>query len=143
MATKGTKKKPTKQVETTVEIKGNASLIDENIKSEIETIDQGMNNNETNVQKKEINEHLFTIDVSNYGIKKDEAEKLVNIALKFYFENKDKTFIISESEEIKEEDDKSDKINTLISDYEKSLKLFNYVPKNKILSFLKLIKENL
>jgi hypothetical protein len=101
-----------------------------------------MDSKTDNVQNIIENEHLFTIDVSNYGIKKDEAEKLVNTALKFYFENKDKTFVVESEVEITETKEEGNMLN-LITEYEKTLKLFNYVPKNKVISFLKVLKENI
>jgi len=103
---------------------------------------QEMDSKTDNVQNIIENEHLFTIDVSNYGIKKDEAEKLVNTALKFYFENKDKTFVVESEVEITETKEEGNMLN-LITEYEKTLKLFNYVPKNKVISFLKVLKENI
>ena len=95
------------------------------------------------VQKEEKNEHLFSVNVSDYGIKKDEAEKLINSAIRFYFENKDKVFVEPKEEESVEQSEESSNIIELINEYEKSLKLFNYIPKNKVLSFLKALKENL
>jgi hypothetical protein len=123
--------------------KGRKKTVKEKVE-ETETTLQNLDTKEVNVQKEEKNEHLFSIDVSNYGIKKDEAEKLVNTALKFYFENKDKSFVEPKIEdELEQEVKEPSDLVGMINDYEKSLKLFNYVPKNKVLSFLKTLKENL
>jgi hypothetical protein len=138
-------KKTTKKTNKTEEVINDSLLQQEEIKkseSVKKEIIQEMDSKTDNVQNIVENEHLFTVDVSNYGIKKDEAEKLVNTALKFYFENKDKTFVVESEVEITETKEESNILN-LISEYEKTLKLFNYVPKNKVLSFLKILKENL
>jgi hypothetical protein len=138
-------KRTTKKNNKTEEVINDSLLQQEEIKkseSVKKEIIQEMDSKTDNVQNIVENEHLFTVDVSNYGIKKDEAEKLVNTALKFYFENKDKTFVVESEVEITETKEESNILN-LISEYEKTLKLFNYVPKNKVLSFLKILKENL
>jgi BioD-like phosphotransacetylase family protein len=133
MAPRGTKKKTIKE-ENHIEIKNIEEVVVEkpvvDIKSE-------------SVQKEEKNEHLFSVDVSNYDIKKDEAEKLINTAIKFYFENKDKVFVNVQLDVEISESEKDNNIIILINDFEKGLKLFNYIPKNKVLSFLKSLKENL
>lgn len=85
--------------------------------------------------------NLFSVDLSNYGLKKDEAEKFINNAIKFYFENRDKNFVVSEEETTL--DTKNTDVSPVINEFEKSLKLFNYVPKQKVLNFLKELKEKL
>lgn len=129
MAAKGTKKK-TEKPKDKVEIKNVEETVVDTHKVDIKS----------EPVQEEKNEHLFSVDVSNYGIKKDEAEKLINTAIKFYFENKDKVFVEPKEEEDSEEKDNT-VINDLINEYEKTLKLFNYVPKSKVISFLKSLKE--
>lgn len=94
------------------------------------------------VEKKENHQNLFSIDVSSYGIELDEAEKLINNAIKFYYDNKDKNFV--EDKPLTSEVDHKEKgIHNMIAEYEKSVKFFNFIPKAKVLSFLKSLKEKL
>lgn len=87
-------------------------------------------------------DHMFTLDVSNYGIKKDEAEKLINTAIKFYFENKDKSFSEENAKEVViEQKESSNDLITVLDKFEKELKLYNYIPKQKVLSFIKNLRS--
>jgi hypothetical protein len=99
-----------------------------------DTVDYIEHNTQTN------NSELFAINMSEYGIKTDEAEKFVNTAIKFYFDNRDKVFVENNTVTESETEDNKEVLN-FINDFEKSLKLFNYVPKNKVITFLKKLKE--
>lgn len=142
MAKKNTKKATTKKevaveetpvLETVVTTEPKEEVVEEEIVS-----GDGLLSEDLVVEKED---HLFTMDVSMYGIKKEETEKLINTAIKFYFENKDKV-LVEPSSDVEETKEQSDLLG-LIAEYEKTLKLFNYVPKSKVITFLKTLKENL
>lgn len=83
---------------------------------------------------------LFSMDISKYGIKMEEAEKFVNTALKFYFENKSKV-ILSQQEfdklnEVKPISVDSD-ILEKIKKFEHQIEFKQYIPKNIVSKFLK------
>lgn len=85
---------------------------------------------------------MFVMDISDYGVKVEEAEKFVKTAIKFYFENKDKQ-LVEESSTSKKETNTNidmssviDKINT----FEKGLYKYSYLPKKMVTDFIKDLK---
>lgn len=92
-------------------------------------------------QEKEI----FTMDITEFGVKFEDAEKFVKTAIKFYFENKDKKlFDDNQLESMKTLiNSKSDNNAILekIKRFENQIKMNQYVPKKTVVDFLKDLKQ--
>lgn len=86
---------------------------------------------------------IFTMDISDYGVKVDEAEKFVKKAIKFYFENKDKKLLEVSSTKEKLDNGTNTNISFLINKiniFEKNLYKYNYLPKKIVTDFIKDLK---
>lgn len=86
---------------------------------------------------------IFTMDISDYGVKVDEAEKFVKKAIKFYFENKDKKLLEVSSTKEKLDNGTNTNISFLINKiniFEKNLYKYNYLPKKIVTNFIKDLK---
>lgn len=92
-------------------------------------------------QEKEI----FTMDITEFGVKFEDAEKFVKTAIKFYFENKDKKlFDDNQLESMKSLINSKSDNNTIlekIKRFENQIKMNQYIPKKTVLDFLKDLKQ--
>lgn len=94
---------------------------------------------EENVNKVDVKEQqkeMFTMDISDYGVKPEEAEMFVKNAIKFYFENKSKVFVNPEELSKTLDNDLTGKIKQ----FEDQIKYNQYVPKRTVDLFLKSLK---
>jgi hypothetical protein len=102
------------------------------------------------IEQPKEDKRVFMMDISEFGVKGDEAEKFVKTAIRFYFENKDKKMVDeSKLKEIEESlssinDQKSDdryfKVLERIKKFEDQIKNNQFVPKKTVLDFLKDLK---
>jgi len=88
---------------------------------------------------------LFMMNISEFGVKQDEAEKFVKSAIKFYFENKDKK-LVKESEvkqvvQTQSTDNRFDQVLEKIKRFEDQIKNNQFIPKRTVLEFLKDLKS--
>lgn len=106
---------------------------------------------EENIVIPEVKEEnkLFTMDIREFGVKFEDAEKFVNNAIRFYIENKDKKlFDELELEKMKEfieskSNNKGDKFEESlqkIKKFEDQIKMNQFIPKRTVLDFLKDLK---
>lgn len=90
---------------------------------------------------------MFTMDISDYGVKLEEAEKFVKTAIKFYFENKDKQLVelssTKEKETVENITNTTDMLSLMnkINTFEKGLFKYSYLPKNMVVEFIKDLKK--
>jgi hypothetical protein len=89
----------------------------------------------------------FMMDISEFGVKADEAEKFVKTAIRFYFENKDKKMVEdSKVEKVKESlsttnvDGKYEEVLQKVKKFEDTIKMNQFVPKKVIMEFTKSLK---
>lgn len=96
----------------------------------------------------ELKKEIFTMDISEFGVKFEDAEKLVKTAIRFYFENKDKK-LFDNSEVNKTKDlievntnqvDKFEETLEKIKKFEDQIKMNQFIPKKNVLDFLKDLK---
>jgi hypothetical protein len=88
---------------------------------------------------------LFMMNISEFGVKQDEAEKFVKSAIRFYFENKDKKLF--EESEVKQvvvsesNDGRFDHVLEKIKRFEDQIKNNQFIPKRTVIDFLKYLKS--
>lgn len=85
----------------------------------------------------------FMMDISEFGVKFDEAEKFVKTAIRFYFENKDKNFDtqVVQQEVVSESNDKFLQVLDKIKRFEDQIKMNQYIPKKTVVDFLNNLKQ--
>lgn len=96
----------------------------------------------------EVKKEVFTMDITEFGVKLEEAEKFVKTAIRFYFENKDKKlFDELELKKMKEfiesksnNGDKFEESLQKIKRFEDQIKMNQYLPKKTVTDFLKDLK---
>jgi hypothetical protein len=94
---------------------------------------------------------VFMMDISEFGVKADEAERFVKTAIRFYFENKDKKMVeeskLAELEKsladvsTTNSDGKYEKVMERIKKFEDQIKNNQFVPKKVVLDFTKELKS--
>jgi hypothetical protein len=99
------------------------------------------------VELQEDSKNHFMMDISEFGVKADEAEKFVKTAIRFYFENKDKKMVEdSKLEKVKESlsttnvDGKYEEVLQKVKKFEDTIKMNQFVPKKLIMEFTKSLK---
>jgi hypothetical protein len=85
----------------------------------------------------------FMMDISEFGVKFDEAEKFVKTAIRFYFDNKDKNFDIQAVQQVIEpaSNDKFSEVLDKVKRFENQIKMNNYIPKRTVVDFLNDLKK--
>lgn len=100
----------------------------------------------TSVYTPKEEQNMFMMDISEFGVKFDEAEKFVKTAIRFYFENKDKK-LVEESNHINEvqvhfeSNDKFSIVLEKIKRFENQIKMNQYIPKKTVVDFLNDLKQ--
>jgi hypothetical protein len=103
---------------------------------------------EETVVVSEVKKEVFTMDITEFGVKLEDAEKFVKTAIRFYFENKDKKlFDEPELKKMKEfiesksnEGNKFEESLQKIKRFEDQIKMNQFIPKKTVLDFLKDLK---